>query len=238
MEQLAVASSRKAKHVQVREYLGDLIRDLDPGAPAPSERGLMEHFGVARMTVRQAVDALVAEGLLERMPGRGTYVSRFPRPLSRPVGFTEDMIRRGWETSSETLTAKLGQAGPRVAKALAISEGDAVVHWRRVRHANGGPLCLQDVFLNEVLLPGFLQGGPPESLYAFLQERGLRPDTVEDRLAADQATDQESELLRVGRGSLLLRHTRRGFAAESVVELCRSRFVGDGFTWFGGRVRD
>ena len=238
MEQLAVTSRRTAKHVQVREYLRALIRDLEPGAPAPSERGLMQHFGVARMTVRQAVDALVAEGQLERMPGRGTYVSRFPRPISRPLGFTEDMIRRGWDTKAETLSAKLGQAGPRVAKALGISEGDAVVHWRRVRHVNGTPLCLQDVFLNEVLLPGFLQGGPPDSLYLFLQERGLRPDTVEDRLAADVATDQEAELLRLDRGALLLRHTRRGFHAESVVELCRSRYIGDGFTWFGGRVRD
>lgn len=238
MQQLAATSNRTAKHVQVREYLRTLIQGLEPGAPAPSERVLMQHFGVARMTVRQAVDGLVAEGQLERMPGRGTYVSRFPRPVSRPLGFTEDMIRRGAETRTETVTAKLGQAGPRVATALGISEGDAVVYWRRVRHVNGIPLCLQDVFLNEILLPGFLQGEPPDSLYAFLQERGLRPDTVEDRLAADVATDQEAELLRVGRGSLLLRHTRRGFCAESVIELCRSRYVGEGFTWFGGRVRD
>src|SRR3954467_1912225 len=64
------------KHVQVREYVRGLIQGADPGSPAPSERELVQHFGVARMTVRQALDALVSEGLLERVPGRGTFVAR------------------------------------------------------------------------------------------------------------------------------------------------------------------
>ena len=83
------------KHVQVREYVRDLIADLPEGAPAPSERGLMQHFGVARMTVRQAIDALVAEGLLERAPARGTFVCKNPRPVTRPLSFTEDAKARG-----------------------------------------------------------------------------------------------------------------------------------------------
>ena len=41
----------------------------------------MQHFGVARMTVRQAIDALVAEGLLERAPARGTFVCKNPRQI-------------------------------------------------------------------------------------------------------------------------------------------------------------
>jgi GntR family transcriptional regulator len=64
------------KHVQVREYVRGLIEGAEPGSPAPSERELVQHFGVARMTVRQALDALVSEGLLERVPGRGTFVAR------------------------------------------------------------------------------------------------------------------------------------------------------------------
>ena len=63
------------KHVQVREYVRSLVGGAEPGTPAPSERELVQLFGVARMTVRQALDALVAEGLLERIPGRGTFVA-------------------------------------------------------------------------------------------------------------------------------------------------------------------
>ena len=67
------------KHVQVREYVRSLISGAEPGSPAPSERELVQHFGVARMTVRQALDALVSEGLLERIPGAGPS---WPAPRS------------------------------------------------------------------------------------------------------------------------------------------------------------
>src|SRR5918998_491596 len=115
---LHAAGSGALKHVQVREYVRALVRDAEPGAPAPSERELVQQFGVARMTVRQAMDALVTEGLLERIPGRGTFVSRPRSGQGRPSSFTEEMRRRGMLPESQTLIARLEQAGPGVARAL------------------------------------------------------------------------------------------------------------------------
>ena len=76
VDELLVTEGRALKHVQVREYVRTLVTGAAPGSPAPSERELVHRFGVARMTVRQAMDALVVEGLLERIPGRGTFVAR------------------------------------------------------------------------------------------------------------------------------------------------------------------
>ncbi len=76
MDDVTTTRPRALKHVQVREYVRTLVEGAEPGAPAPSERELVTRFGVARMTVRQAMDALVSEGLLERMPGKGTFVAR------------------------------------------------------------------------------------------------------------------------------------------------------------------
>ncbi len=70
------ADRRALKHVAIREYVRDLVTGSAPGTAAPSERELVERFGVARMTVRQALDALVSEGVLERFPGRGTFVAQ------------------------------------------------------------------------------------------------------------------------------------------------------------------
>jgi GntR family transcriptional regulator len=237
VNEVAVPLGATLKHVQVREYVRDLIQDLPEGAPAPSERGLMQHFGVARMTVRQAIDALVAEGLLERAPARGTFVSKSPRPVSRPMSFTEDARARGWtDASTETLQTGLGQAGPGVAKALGITPGDAVIHWRRLRRLEGVPLCYQDVYLNEVLLPGFLQTGLPASLYSALAARGLRPNASEDRLTADLADAVDADLLDLEVRDAVLRHSRRGLVGDVVIELSRSVYAGSRFTWWSPLV--
>ncbi|MDX6357987.1 MAG: GntR family transcriptional regulator, N-acetylglucosamine utilization regulator [Nocardioidaceae bacterium] len=192
----------------------------------------MQHVGVARMTVRQAIDALVAEGLLERAPARGTFVCKNPRPVSRPLSFAEDAAARGWEITTETLQSGLGQAGPGVAKALGITPGDAVIHWRRRRRVDDVPVCYQDVYLNEIMLPGFLQTGLPDSLYSLLAARGLRPTVAEDQFTADLANASDAELLDLEVGDAVLRHSRRGLVGDAVIELSRSVFAGSRYTWW------
>ena len=214
---------RALKHVQVREHVRSLIEQQPPGSAAPSERELVARFGVARMTVRQALDALVAEGLLERIPGRGTFVAQPRQAAGRLTSFTEEIRRRGMLPESQTLLARVEQAGPGVARALDISPGDPVLHWRRLRRADQEIVCVEDAYLNEVLLPGFLQHGTPTSLYDALESRGLRPTNVEDSISADSATLGGGRRPRDHRGrsgaaaltsSRLRRSHRRGLAHD------------------------
>jgi len=220
------------KHVRVREYVRGLVRDAAPGTAAPSERELVHQFHVARMTVRQAMDALVGEGLLERIPGRGTFVAQPRREVGRLRSFSEEMATRGLLPESQTLLARREQAGPGVARALALTPGDALIHWKRLRRADGVPMCLEDAYLNEVLLPGFLQSGMPTSLYDALDSRGLRPTWAEDSISADVATAQEAALLEVDDGAAVLRQSRRALAEDKVVEVSRSVYRADRFTWW------
>ncbi len=221
---------RTLKHVQVREYVRDLVFGAAPGTAAPSERELVQMFGVARMTVRQALDTLVSEGLLERIPGRGTFVASPTRSHGRITGFTEELKRRGQLAESQTLLARREQAGPGVARALSLTEGDAVLHWRRLRRGDGTPVCVEDAYLNEVLLPGFLQSGMPTSLYDDLAARGLRPDWAEDSITADVASPEEQRLLELAPGGAVLRHSRRAMTGDKVVEVSRSVYRADRFT--------
>ena len=218
------------KHVQVREYVRTLISTAAPGSSAPSERELVARFGVARMTVRQALDALVAEGLLERVPGRGTFVSQPRRRVGLLSSFTEDMMGRGLLPESQTLLARREQAGPGVARALGISPGDAVIHWKRLRRGDQQVVCVEDAYLNEVLLPGFLQTGMPTSLYEALRERGLRPTWAEDAISADAATAEEAEQLEIEPGDPVMHLSRRALSADMVVEVSRTTFRHDRFT--------
>lgn len=227
---MLIPGGSSLKHVIVREYVRGLVAGNAPGSPAPSERELVSRFGVARMTVRQALDALVTEGLLERIPGRGTFVARPRRVATQITGYTEEMSRRGLLAESQTLLARREQAGPGVARALNISEGDAVIHWRRLRRGDSAVVCIEDSYLNEVLLPGFLQSGMPTSLYDALDARGLRPTWAEDSISADVVNDDEAPLLEVDPGTVVLRHSRRGMVGEKVVNVSRSAYRADRYT--------
>jgi GntR family transcriptional regulator len=219
------------KHVQVREYVRDLIQGAEPGSPAPSERELVQHFGVARMTVRQALDALVSEGLLERVPGRGTFVARAKIDVQvRLSSYTEEMGRRNMTPGSRTLLARMEAAGPGVARALEIGEGDKVVHWQRLRLADGVPMCIEDAYLADSIVPKFLDQALPDSLYVELQRRDLLPTWGEDSVDAAQARAEEAELLGVQAGDSVLRIARRAFAGNIAVEVSRSTYRSDRFT--------
>lgn len=219
------------KHVQVREYVRGLIQGADPGTPAPSERELVQQFGVARMTVRQALDGLVSEGLLDRVPGRGTFVARAKADVAvRLSSFTEEMNRRDLKPDSRTLVARMESAGPGVARALEIGEGDKVVHWQRLRFADGVPICVEDAYLADSIVPGFLEQSLPASLYVDLERRDLLPTWGEDSVSAAEARTDEAELLGLAEGDSVLRISRRAFAAETAVEVSRSTYRADRFT--------
>jgi hypothetical protein len=89
-----------APHHLVRPGIRELVAQLCVGERLPGERELSARFGVARMTIRRSVDALVAEGRLERRHGSGTYV--VPRPFVRALAltsFSRDMRDR-WRRST------------------------------------------------------------------------------------------------------------------------------------------
>lgn len=218
--------SRSLKHVTIREYVRELVAGSAPGTAAPSERDLVDRFGVARMTVRQALDALVGEGVLERVPGRGTFVASPRRTATGVLGFTEEMARRGMVAEARTLVAERIPSGDALAVALQVTPGVPLVRWRRLRMADGRAVCLSETYLVERRVPGLVEA-LPGSLYDDLGARGLRPTWSEDVLAACAATAEEAGLLELPAGAPVLRHDRRACAGEVVVEVSRTVYRGD-----------
>ncbi len=71
-----------------------------PGRPVPSELTLQRQLGISRSTVRQALTAARNEGLIETVPGKGTYVSQNPSRYHTPrlVSFIIPYFRSSFDT--------------------------------------------------------------------------------------------------------------------------------------------
>lgn len=213
----------------IREYVRGLVSDRAPGTPAPSERDLVDRFGVARMTVRQALDALVGEGVLERHPGRGTFVAGPRRTPTGVRGLTDDLARRGVVVETRTLAAETVPAGEAMAGAFRIRPDEPLVRWVRLRVGDGRPVCLSETYLPAAFADDLL-AHLPASLYDELAARGLRPTWAEDAVSAGTASDDEALLLEIPAGAAVLRLTRRALSGDTVVELSRSVLRGDEYT--------
>lgn len=79
--------------------------DYNIGSPLPGEKALAQEFGVARMTIRKALDLLVSWGLVERRHGSGTFVSRkdVHHETTNLTGLVEVLRQQGKEVQSKVL---------------------------------------------------------------------------------------------------------------------------------------
>jgi GntR family transcriptional regulator len=217
------------KHQQLREILLDLIEGSTSEAPIPSERELVKRYGVARMTVRQAVESLVAEGRLFKVAGKGTFVARPKVDLqARLTSFGEEMVRRGMVPSSTVLTFGRVDATVQLGRQLATEPGSPLVHLKRLRLADGTPMSVERLWLPERLVPGLADGPAPDSVYATLSLKfGLSPDWGEDVIEAAVADSEVSAALQVKVGSPVLHIERRSYAGVEVIAYSVSIYRAD-----------
>jgi len=220
------------KYLVVRDHLAGLVaQELREGDAIPSERHLSQQFGLSRMTVRHAVDTLVADGVLVREHGRGTFVA--PQRIDvelRLTTFDEEMRRRGMEPATTVLTAQVVAATPDVAAALDIESRQKVHFLYRVRSADGTPICVEQVWVPVALAPSLFDAGPPPSVYEALRDLGLAPEWGEDTLSADEATDTEASLLGLVDARAVLRAERRTYSVDATTMLTRACYRADRYS--------
>lgn len=202
---------------------------LQPQEALPPERDLAAEFDVSRITVRKALDALVAEGLLTRRQGAGTFVAgRVEKQFSKLTSFSEDMAARGQSVRSEWLLREAGAVRPDESLALGLGPGSRVYRFHRIRFADDMPMALE-----YSTIAGFALDGPDavgKSLYAALEATGYRPKRALQRLRAVLFSKEQARLLGIEAGSAGLYIERRSFLEDGrAVEATQSWYRGDAY---------
>jgi GntR family transcriptional regulator len=142
-------------YAQIKDALRARILDgtYAPHSQMPSEYELCAMFDVSRITVRQALGDLQKEGLLFKLHGKGTFVSR-PKAFQNVTslqGFAEAMSSMGYEIVNQLQSVRFVKADRQVAIRLDVPEGSRVAEIHRVRLLNREPVSLEVTWLPEAL---------------------------------------------------------------------------------------
>jgi GntR family transcriptional regulator len=205
------------KHVPIPLYyqLKTIIRrkieakEWNASDRIPSESYLSKYHEISPMTVRQAVNELCDDGLLYKVRGRGTFVSkpRVERDLSELTSLSEKLKESGYDINRKVLNIRTAIADKRVAESLEIQKGDRVIELERLMLFEDTPFYHEMNVLpcdpcEAILTEDFAEN----SIYRILENKlGMKLDHAHTTIEAISSRDYESKLLKIRKGSPLLR---------------------------------
>jgi GntR family transcriptional regulator len=229
------STRREPKYYLVKRHLLEVISELEPGSPVPTERELADLVATSRTTVRQALSELVVEGRLVRRQGSGTYVAEPKLAWALQMSsFTDQAAASGLTVQTTLVSAERIAATADIAALLDIAVGAQVHRIERLRQVNGAPMALEQSHLSARRFPGLAKAlRQTGSLYQVLSDRW---DVVAVRavetIETAPASPREAGLLDTDTGSPMLILSRHSFdAADRPVEWVRSWYRGDRYTF-------
>jgi GntR family transcriptional regulator len=190
---------------QLRARLAD--GEVGAGGALPSEAELGDDFGVSRVTVRRALEALRADGLVTSRRGSGWFVAADPvrQALGRVTTVEAALEAAGARPERRVLEFAFEAASADVASALGVRRGVDVLRVKRLNLADGAPFALVTVWL-----PGHLGAEisraevETATFYDLLPLRGVALGRALQHVGADLATADDAKHLGVTKGTAIL----------------------------------
>lgn len=206
------------------------------GERIPSERQLSQDFDVSRMTLRQAIQTLVDEGILQRQVGSGTYVasSKVQEKMSGTTSFTEITEGQGKKPSSKTVSYHVADPSISELEKLKLKDGDQVLRMERIRYADQQPICFEVATIPIEIVSSLNKKDITSSLYKALEDKaGLKLGDATQTVSAILASEKIANYLNVKRGSAVLRVRQITTLDDNrPFEYVRSQYAGDRFEFY------
>lgn len=234
-------SSPLPLYVQLENALVERIRTqgLKPGDRLPTEAEIEEEYAVSRATIRTSLNRMVADGIIQRVQGLGSFVAR-PRPMHQPMlnSFTQNMRNQGFQPGRRLLRIETVQPDDDVRAALQLPRGECL-YAERLLLADHLPIALARTWVPVDVLAGRMDLFTAEalnagSLYELLQgpDGGLVLDRGVETVRAAAAGEAEAVLLECPVGSPTLVVRRSSFLASGrTVEWSVMTFAADRYEY-------
>ena len=154
-------NASKPRYQQLKDLIIGRIfsGELKPSDRVPSENELVEAMNVSRMTANRALRELNDEGYVERIAGRGTFVSDFRSQshLLKVQNIADEIAGRGHTHSSKVIRQSRQHARGEVAKALHVEQGTDIFHLLLVHYESNVPVQVEDRHIVASFAPGCLE---------------------------------------------------------------------------------
>ena len=179
-----------------------------PAGSLPSEQRLAQQFGVSRVTIRRALDALAADGWSNAAPGRAPSCATAAPPVA--CRWISPPCCRNWSTWAERTTARLlsfsyGAAPQRVVEAMSLPAGARVQTAVRVRLIDETPFSHLTTYVPEEIAAGYTEADLATTpLFRLLERSGVQVRDARQSVSAALASPDVAEALGVSVGSALL----------------------------------
>ncbi|HTP71621.1 MAG TPA: GntR family transcriptional regulator [Burkholderiaceae bacterium] len=225
------------KYHQIYLVLREQLHEGRFAAGMPGEIALMRQFGVARVTVRRALERLAAERLIRRTPGRGTVALPQPPRLQPPANheaadgervgaWFENLSRSASGTSVRVLSVRTMPCPPDVASALALAPGATVQKAQRVRMLREGPQSHITTYVPQALAPFGRRQLARTPILVLMAQAGVQIGRATQSMSARLADAEVAHQLDVAVGSALfavqrLVFDRRGEPVQWLLGLYR-----------------
>lgn len=214
-------------YYQLKKILLEKIKsgEYAAGSLIPSERELCETLGISRMTVRQALNQLVSEGILYREKGRGTFVSKAKLEQRNLMSFSEMAREKGLEPITKVLHFSMGNTIQDICDVLDLDENETVYHIKRLRLVGSVPVGIEESYIPQKYCPGLDKYDLTTSLYRLMKDEYQHVISYADNvIEAAKATKEEKELLEITESKPVLKIVSVNFT-ESGLKLLYERSV-------------
>ena len=203
------------------------------GDRLPSERDLSIQFGVSRMTLRQAIQTLADEGVLERKIGSGTYVAkkRVQETMTGTTSFSEIILAQGKVPTSKTTAYFVTQPSSSEMEKLNLTKEDQILRMERIRYADDLPICFEVTSIPYNLIKDAEKEQVTQSFYQTLTTDGEQKiGKAVQRLTAMVASEKIADYLEIKKGDAILSLRQISyFENQQPFEYVRSQYVGNRF---------